>query len=54
MTIKDYMAYAVEIITGKRCENCKHNRIGCKNPDDALGKRCREGIYPWGFEKREG
>lgn len=57
--IKARLARLVEIVTGRRCENCKHNRYHvagdtCKLPWRPLRRRCREKIYPYGYEKREG
>ena len=56
--LKKIIAWLVEIVTGKRCENCEHYRPGrvrdhCVHPDARLGKRCQHSIYPCGFEKRE-
>lgn len=54
--IKARLARLVEIIAGRRCENCKHNRYHvagdtCKLPWRPLRRRCQCGIYPIGWEK---
>lgn len=55
MIFKKLLAILVEIVTGRRCERCKHNCAGvCVHPSDEMYKRCGESIYPCGFEKREG
>lgn len=56
--IKKWLARAVEIVTGRRCENCKHNRYHvagdtCKLPWRPLRSRCQHGIYPIGWEKED-
>ena len=45
---------AVEILTGRRCEKCKHNQgIFCEHPDWRKGEKCRNGIFPVGYERRD-
>lgn len=42
---------AVEILTNRKCENCKYNfGIFCKSPKD---KKCISSIYPIGYEPKE-
>lgn len=41
-----------EMVTGKHCEKCKHNRgFECTHPNPKVSKKCRLGIFPAGFEK---
>lgn len=55
MMFRNFLEILVEIITGRRCKTCKHNQCyGCMHPDPEKGRRCREKIYPYGYEKREG
>lgn len=45
---------AVEILTGRNCKNCKYNMgIFCEHPEKAKGKRCRDRIFPVGYERRD-
>ena len=40
----------VEIVTNRRCKDCKYNNITCKRRDDK-GNKCRNNIFPCGFER---
>lgn len=58
MILRYLFARLVEIVTGRRCENCKHNRYHvagdtCEHPNRPLGCRCQRSIYPIGREKEE-
>lgn len=55
--IKKWLARAVEIVTGRRCENCKYNRYHvqgdtCEHHYRAMARRCQRSIYPCGWEKK--
>lgn len=57
-TIKNWLARVVEIITGQRCEHCKHNRYHaagdtCEHPCRDLACRCQHSIYPIAWEKED-
>lgn len=55
MIFKKLLATLVEIVTGRRCDRCRHNADGlCVHPSDKMYKECGRRIYPVGFEKREG
>lgn len=48
--IKIKISSLIESITNKKCENCKYNYlIFCKRVDKK-GIKCREKLYPYGFE----
>lgn len=50
---KNKIGKILEVISGRRCERCRYNSfIFCKR-DDAKGKKCREKIYPYGYEKKK-
>lgn len=51
MKIKRMIQKAVEILTNRKCENCKHCKlIFCKSPK---GLECGKCIFPIGWEKKE-
>lgn len=53
MTFKCLLQSIVEKITGKRCEQCKYNNgFLCKHPDPSVNEKCRNCIFPFGFERR--
>jgi hypothetical protein len=55
MKIRNMLQAAAEKITGRRCDTCKHNKgVLCVCPDYDKSKRCREGVFPVGYEKKEG
>lgn len=50
MKLKYIMQIIAENITGKRCENCKHNRNGiCRHPKSS---ECCKHIFPVHWEKK--
>lgn len=53
MKLKHKLAYAIEIITNKKCENCKYNSFIFCERKDKNGEKCREKLYPCGFELKE-
>lgn len=43
----------VEVLTNRRCETCKYNTgLFCEHPDSTKQKKCRNGIFPVGYERR--
>lgn len=52
MKIKRMIQKAVEILTNRKCENCKYGSgIFCKSPK---GWECGKSIFPIGWEKKGG
>lgn len=52
MRIKRTIQKAVEILTNRKCENCKHNKgFFCESPK---GLECVKSIFPIGWEKKGG
>lgn len=50
MNLKYKLQIIAENITGKRCENCKHNRKGiCQHPKNS---ECCKHIVPVHWEKK--
>ena len=53
MSIKCLLQNVVERITGKRCERCKYNNgILCNHPNVEISEKCRNRIFPYGFEPK--
>lgn len=51
MSIFRKIQKAVEILTNRRCENCKYKYgFFCRSPK---GKKCNSSIYPIGYEPIE-
>lgn len=52
MKIKIMIQKAVENLTNRKCENCKHNKgFFCTSPK---GLECGKSIFPIGWEKKGG
>lgn len=50
--IKNMIGLLVEIISGRRCKRCRYNGgFFCKRLD-SKGDKCREKLYPYGYERR--
>lgn len=53
LKVKIKISSLIETITHKKCEDCKYNSlIFCKRLDKK-GIKCREKLYPYGFELKE-
>lgn len=51
MRVKRTIQKAVEFLTNRKCENCKHcTGIFCTSPKS---KECGKSVFPIGWEKKE-
>ena len=53
MNIKYFLQQVAERIAGKRCEQCKYNGgLLCNHPNAVVNEKCRNCIFPCGFEPK--